>query len=259
MKRLLSKIAILAAVAAITPVLNSCDEESEEWFQISVADYTIDYNIEGYWASCYDTNPVATLKLCPVVFSHTAEASEWGGSWYGFCPSCSTDNDEYPADVRWQHQWAAITGTNPAGNENGYMLACWDVRETTTEIPANPSLKIALGNGHSFKPETIRLTNSAYAYYTMLRGSDFSAPFGKDSYLKINFIGVKDGQKTGTVVANLALGNVILDQWNTTELKSLGEVDYIYCQMESSDTGAWGMNTPAYFCFDDLTFLYQDN
>ena len=30
------------------------------------------------------------------------------------------------------------------------------------------------------------------------------------------------------------------------------QIDMIYFQMTSSDTGAWGMNNPAYFCLDNL-------
>ena len=239
--------------------LSSCDDKSDNWFFLQVGSYQVSYNADGYWTDCYKTNPVATLNLGPVLFSHSAEDSEWGGSWKGFCPSQSTDNKEYPSSERWMHQWASVTGTDANGFESGYMLACWDVQEPLDKIPADPCLKISLIGGNTFTPATIDITNSAYAYYTMLKGSDYSDPFDALSETAVHFIGVKNGVKTGTVKAYLAKNGSVVDKWVTVDLTGLGNVDYIYCQMESTDTGMYGMNVPAYFCMDNLMLSYDND
>ena len=44
----------------------------------------------------------------------------------------------------------------------------------------------------------------------------------------------------------------ILDTWTFVDLKPLGEVATLEFALSSSDTGDFGMNTPAYFCLDTL-------
>ena len=44
----------------------------------------------------------------------------------------------------------------------------------------------------------------------------------------------------------------IINDWRYVDLSGLGKVKTIGFEMSSSDTGDWGMNTPAYFCFDNF-------
>jgi hypothetical protein len=44
----------------------------------------------------------------------------------------------------------------------------------------------------------------------------------------------------------------ILKTWKYVSLKKLGNVDSLTFSLNSSDVGSFGMNTPAYFCLDDL-------
>lgn len=45
----------------------------------------------------------------------------------------------------------------------------------------------------------------------------------------------------------------IVSKWQWVDLTSLGNVDSLQFILSSSDTGAYGMNTPAFFCIDNLT------
>jgi hypothetical protein len=45
----------------------------------------------------------------------------------------------------------------------------------------------------------------------------------------------------------------ILKTWIWISLTSLGNVDSLAFFLHSSDNGSFGMNTPAFFCIDDLT------
>jgi len=47
----------------------------------------------------------------------------------------------------------------------------------------------------------------------------------------------------------------ILNEWIYVDLTVLGEVDSLQFSLTSSDTGAVGMNTPAYFCIDNFRTL----
>ena len=67
----------------------------------------------------------------------------------------------------------------------------------------------------------------------------------------------RDGSETGTVQICLAdfrtadSGGIVTG-WQKFDLSSLGAVNRIVFNCQSSDVGAYGMNTPAYFCVDDI-------
>jgi hypothetical protein len=47
----------------------------------------------------------------------------------------------------------------------------------------------------------------------------------------------------------------IVDEWMWWDLSVLDGAHRIYFNLSSSDRGAWGMNTPAFFALDDLHLL----
>ena len=47
---------------------------------------------------------------------------------------------------------------------------------------------------------------------------------------------------------------VAMTEWTLVDLTALGEVDNIQLSMSSSDTGDYGMNTPAFIAIDDFTY-----
>lgn len=104
----------------------------------------------------------------------------------------------------------------------------------------------------TFAPLEVYVTNSAYGYYTMLNGDSFCKKFTESDWCKLHIHGVAEGTETGSIDVNLATGTDILSSWKKIDLTPLGTVDMIYFQMSSSDSGQWGMNTPAYFCLDRL-------
>ena len=57
---------------------------------------------------------------------------------------------------------------------------------------------------------------------------------------------------TGTVDFYLAKDGKILKDWTYCDLSSLGEVTKLTFALSSTDNGDYGMNTPAYFCIDEL-------
>ena len=100
------------------------------------------------------------------------------------------------------------------------------------------------------------IANTDYAYWVMKNGSAFSRPFGPNDYLKLNIYGVKDGKSNFYQSFYLARDGKIVDTWQQVDLTGIGEVQYMYFTMESSDTGEYGMNTPAYFAFGSMSAIY---
>ena len=96
-------------------------------------------------------------------------------------------------------------------------------------------------------------TNTNYAYYSMLSGDAFAKKFEAGDWFKLTIIGKDDaGAETGTVEFLLANGTAIVDTWTFVDLSPLGTVKTLEFALTSSDTGDWGMNTPAYFAMDSL-------
>ena len=53
-----------------------------------------------------------------------------------------------------------------------------------------------------------------------------------------------------TVLQEISSGG--LTEWAKVSLRELGKVNKIKFEMSSTDNSEWGMNTPSYFCMDNL-------
>lgn len=174
---------------------------------------------------------------------------EWS-SWSGFAISTVTDN-KTPG---YGNQFSAIPGKGAKGT-------------------ATYAVGYVTGNTEITFPETVisglYVTNSTYAYWSMKNGDDFSKKFGgidgKDpDWFKLIITGISaTGDTTGVVEKYLAdfrstepEKDNIVDQWEWTDLTTLGKISSLRFTLASSDQGVWGMNTPAYFCVDKIN--YQD-
>ena len=101
------------------------------------------------------------------------------------------------------------------------------------------------------------ITNSAYAYSSMLNGDAYAKKFGKDDWFKLTITGYDAaGEVTGTkdfYLADLRDDKAyIINDWRYVDLSGLGKVSKLSFALSSSDNGDYGMNTPAYFCFDNF-------
>jgi len=96
--------------------------------------------------------------------------------------------------------------------------------------------------------------NNTYAYNSMKYGDAYAGePFGDDDYLLLHIGGMLDGKVVDTEVEfYLAKGKNIVTEWTYVDLKQLGTVDGIFFSMTGSRTGDWGLNTPTYFCIDNI-------
>ncbi len=110
------------------------------------------------------------------------------------------------------------------------------------------------------------ITNTTYAYNSMRDGDTFSQKFGGESgndpdYFNVNFIGYNQGSQSGdTVTFYLAdyrnsdnSQDYLVKEWVWIDFSSLGNVDSVAFYFISSDYGKGGMNTPAYFCLDNIS------
>ena len=175
----------------------------------------------------------------------TDYTADWD-SWSGFAASTKTD----ATTSGYANQYSAITGKGVAGTA-GYAVAY-----------PNPVSTIA------FKDTVISglyVTNNTYTYLSMKNGDAYAKKFGGESgndpdWLLLTIKGFDtDGNSTGEVNVNLAdfaysnnANDYILNTWKWVNLQKLGRISKLEFSLRSTDNGNWGMNTPGYFCIDNL-------
>ncbi len=169
------------------------------------------------------------------------------GSWSGFAYSNKTDK----TTPGWTNQYSAITGGG-VFNSSNYAVG-YDFGDLRVTISKPDSLS------------GVYITNSTYAYLALRDGDAFSKKFGGNmgqdpDYFRLKITGLNiKGDTTGTVTFYLAdfrpedpQKDYIIREWTWVDLSSLGIISELRFSLESTDVGVWGMNTPAYFCLDDL-------
>ena len=102
------------------------------------------------------------------------------------------------------------------------------------------------------------ITNSAYTYNSLTGGDSFAKKFGLGDWFKLTITGYDaNDEETGTkeyYLADLRDADkaYIIKDWRYVDLSGLGKVKKIGFALSSTDTGTYGMNTPAYFCLDNF-------
>ena len=175
----------------------------------------------------------------------------WGGTWSrGFAYSNKKDS----VTSGYLNQYSAKTGIGYNGS-NQYLVA-W----------ASDTLTVSLKGSAMGKPtKGFYITNNTYAYNSMRDGDGFAKKFGgvpnNDSdWYKLTVNGYLNGtMKTDYIEFYLAdfrnpdsTKDYIIKTWEWVDLLPIGQADSFKFSLSSSDTGQFGMNTPAYFCMDNF-------
>lgn len=168
--------------------------------------------------------------------------------WSGFSVSSMRDT----ITAGYDNQYSAITAGGVDDSQN-YAVAYF---------PGELNLEL----NEPVLVEGFFITNSVYSYMDMKYGSGFTKKFGgpdgtDSDFFKLIVTGIdEEGKETGNVeflLADFSFDNheedYIVDDWVWFDLTPLGKVSELSFSMASSDTGAFGINTPAYFCMDNFT------
>ena len=119
--------------------------------------------------------------------------------------------------------------------------------------------EISFKDGKAYKAKECYVTNSTYAYLAIKDQNDGNGEYAmvkqwtKDDKFTLTITGYNGKDKTASVEFLLADGTNIVNTWQKVDLSKLGTVTKIQFSLSSTDTGEWGLNTPAYFCLDQLT------
>lgn len=209
----------------------------------------LDLADESYWNGSDGTGSFVSGGFR---FENGYEIYETGPYAYGFYYTNLTST----TSTGYAEMYNSIVGH---GAENSKTYATYNVNEWTpkgVEVISSEDGEVVSG---------FYVTNSAYAYASMTHGDSYAKRFGTNDWFKLTITGYDAaGEQTGTVNFYLAdlrdIANAyILDTWRWVDLTSLGKVKRLGFTMSSSDTGMWGMNTPAYFCMDNLGGVAPEN
>ncbi|MFA6149779.1 MAG: DUF4465 domain-containing protein [Chitinophagaceae bacterium] len=106
------------------------------------------------------------------------------------------------------------------------------------------------------------VTNSTYAFNSMRDGDGFAKKFNhSDSdFFRLDIFAYSKGAMSKDSVSFYladfrntdSTKNYIVRDWNWVDLLKLGKADSLLFRLQSSDNGSFGMNTPGFFCMDNL-------
>ncbi|MBR6284672.1 MAG: DUF4465 domain-containing protein [Muribaculaceae bacterium] len=239
----------------------------------------------GYWDGTYSED-VKWMQFGEFLVSHTL-GSSWGGTyWDGFTVARNSDTMDHSLtkDGGWlTHQWSNIAGggiksveapdawwgykqgADPVVDDEGYgvvdrdapfLVANWGFYDGAPQ----QTNQIKLVDGSGFYVLDAFVTNSTWVYYAVENGECPPArAFTEGDSFKLIAHGEDYGGREKTAEIELAWHDGKLhrlNKWTYWNLSSLGWVKSLYFTVESTDTGDWGMNTPAYFCIDKLRVEY---
>ena len=176
-----------------------------------------------------------------------------GTSWAGITYSDVND----PSTGGWGNQFAVYGDGLDHSNAGVYGIGYMDSFNAI-----NPTISFA----SAMTVNGFYANNTAYAALDMLNGSGFSKKFGGASgddadWFKLTIEGFDAGSASqGTVDFYLADyrfadngQDYIIADWTFVDLSGLGSnVSSLQLSLTSSDTGAFGMNTPSYFAIDEI-------
>ena len=170
--------------------------------------------------------------------------------WDGWAISKTTDT----ITPGFTNQYSSIAGGGAQGTSN--YGVCYAFGETSLFLE---------GPAKGGTLSGIYVTNSTYAYYSMKEGDNVAKKFGGETgsdpdFFKLVIRGYNnDIVKPDSIVFYLAdyrfpnnAQDYIVDEWTYIDLQPLGVVENISFSLSSTDNGAFGMNTPAYLCADQL-------
>lgn len=188
--------------------------------------------------------------------------TSWGGYWSGgWAISKQIDGSTGPSDFM-KHLYCAKPAFGAERNASGKFIGkAFAVGMNGTYLLQNGTVCEGI--------LSIDVANSTYAYNSMKNGDNFAKKFGgstgndADSFvLNIKFfVDTQFVNSKRVVLADFRFADnakdYILDSWQTVNLPTYfpeGFVDSISFELESSDNGQFGMNTPGFFCVDNIVY-----
>jgi hypothetical protein len=243
MRNSLSFIIVLICIGSL---FSSCTKTQDTKTQ------TVDFELllipsSGYWNGSDGTG----FFLASDLKFENQYNSAWK-SWSGF--SYSQKNDVTSSGF--ENEFSVV---DPANQKNKFAVFYPSFGGDTF---------VSLSGTGEYEPQSVDLCNSTYTALSLKNGNSFCKKFGGNTgtdpdWFKVTISGYNRSDiKVSSLDIYLAdyrftdpSKDFILSKWTTFDLKSLGKVNKITFTFSSSDTGAYGVNTPTYVCLDNIKYI----
>lgn len=195
----------------------------------------------------YNWNDDGNTFLASTLTNNYYDYKFWGG---GHALSNYVGTDLAEGDFNHQLQVCTTGGHDGSANfcihngSNKYALA--------SMLP-----KLRFSDNTARTVDHMWVMNTTYVVNSIVNGDTMSPAFGEEDFLKIVAIGLDASDKeVGRSEFYLARGTEYITEWTCWDLSSLGAVAAIAFNVEGSQNSNYGLNTPAYFAYDDVAVLF---
>ena len=215
---------------------------------------TLTYNNYGkatyYW---YDGNNTE--------IEHSFTTPYWGG---GHAIS-NFVIENYETLPEGHYGWYELQFATPIGGHNGSKNFCVHngyKDDYNSQIYDGKLAWFSFKNGKELVVDHMYVTNTCYVLNSLTYGDGFNNPATEDTYFKIVAYGYNaNDEEVGTAEFYLCkTGRQFVTDWQKWDLSSLGKVNKIVFNFSGSDdlSGAYGLNCPAYFAYDDVAVRFTE-
>lgn len=209
-----------------------------------------------------------THLLTEECFLWACEYDTWFGGYWASGVAVSTMRDD--STGQYSNLYSSKAGSGRQSESYGVVSASAETFLNVNEDCYGWEAGIRWMGGY--------VSNSTYAYYSMLNGDQFAKKFGGATgddpdylFIRFNFYDYMGGENNSAPDSHFDFyladfrfednnQDYILEDWTFVELNDYPAYEHgghrVSMHLFSSDTGAFGINTPAYFCLDDLMFSY---
>ncbi|NDW12629.1 DUF4465 domain-containing protein [Bacteroides sp. 214] len=229
-------------------VFVGCSDDDEAQFISNFEGKLAEKNTE-YYSSLDVTSGSETFQDNDGLFTFNHVFNWYGGVYYfsAFTYMNRTDNTEDTS-----------TTAVPQRGKKGSTYLCAFTSEWTMA-------SFTINNPNAYTLKGAYVTNNTWAYNAMTTDKiSGTTPFTKGDWFKLTATGyTSTGTETGT--AEIYLANYTkdsskpVDKWIWFDMTSLNDPVKVTFLLSSSDNGDHGMNTPAYFCMDNIVLEEKQN
>lgn len=230
-------------------------EESEKILLVTFEDVNV--GSEGYYiGSDKSGTPVSYEAWGKMV-------TEYHGGFKSGSLFCNTIYNETYAS------WSKMACSNHVNMDSAGFMNQYSVYANSG---ANDSEKFLLVNSDSASfvfdnmvdLKSLMINNSTYAYKAINEGNDggagFARKFVSNDYFYVRLTGYDStGVETSSkdiYLADFREGkSYICNEWTEVSLEELGSIKKVSFTFISTDSGNWGINTPAYCCIDNIKYV----
>lgn len=216
----------------------------------------------GMWTGTYDDDET---EIESQVFSFVHSSMGDYNTWWGFTASNSANNAKQTNTMTFQFSNMGLGGI--VLNDDGTVKTnSYGAPVTSAQMPylvgfamtgfAKHPADMTFNTDKNYEVIGAYFNLNSYTYYSIEDGDSFSRAFNNGDKFTLIVHGITPQEEENTVeveLASYANGNLTINRgWTYVDLSALGTVNQIWFSMTSTDSGAYGMNTPAYFCMDKL-------